>query len=488
MLEIKKGDNMLQAKNYFNQLDITSQGNSMTTVGKYDEQPVLEYAEMPRQDLPIPELLQPIAEDDDKVHYHLTAKDSQTEYFKDVISPSKGYNRHVLGPVMKLKKGQQTTITTENQLDEPLTYHWHGLMLNDDSDGGPMHVVESKEKTDVNFTVRNEAATYWYHPHTYQLSPEQVYQGLAGLIYVEDENSEKLKNNLPREHGVDDLPLIVQDRYFTGEGIVDYEAVKSEDGTRGDHLLLNGALMTKVDTNKRYIRLRILNASNRTNFKFELSDGGQFFQIATDGGFLNYPLGMMSLILGAGERAEIVLDLNEAAEESVHLLINNFKALEINIIDELEENVDFSYTLSLREELFNVIYPEEVAELPMRHIIMQGTDERVAINGRKYKLGRIDETYTKDQYYVWRVVNQKDDLENMPHPFHSHDTQFRILARNGKLPYQNEMGNKDTFIINEGEYVDVLVKFPNTGMFMYHCHNLEHQEHGMMAHFEVESD
>src|SRR5699024_8290092 len=137
-----------------------------------------------------------------------------------------------------------------------------------------------KEKADVNFTVRNEAATSRYHPHTYHLSREQVYPGLAGLIYVEDDNSEKIKNNLLHTHGVDDSPLKVQDRYFRGEGIVDYEAVKSEDGTRGDHLLLNGALMTKVDTNKRYVRLRLLNASNRTNFKFELSDGNQFFQIA----------------------------------------------------------------------------------------------------------------------------------------------------------------------------------------------------------------
>src|SRR5699024_9019119 len=149
--------------------------------------------------LPIPELLQPISEDDDKVHYHLTAKDSQTEYFKDVISPSKGFNRHVLGPVMKLKKGQQTTITTENQLDEPVTYHWHGLMLHDDADCGPMQVIKPKENTDVNNTVRNEAATYSYHPHTYQLSPEQVNQGLACLIYVEDDNSEKLTNHLPHK-------------------------------------------------------------------------------------------------------------------------------------------------------------------------------------------------------------------------------------------------------------------------------------------------
>src|SRR5690625_621396 len=158
MLEIKKGDNMLRAKNYFNQLDITSQGNSMTTVGKYDEQPVLEYAEMPRQNLPIPELLQPIAEDDDKVHYYLTAKDSQTEYFKDVISPSKGFSRHVLGPVIKLKKGQNVTMTTENQLDEPLTYHWHGLMLNAEADGGPMRVVESKEKRSEERRVGKESS------------------------------------------------------------------------------------------------------------------------------------------------------------------------------------------------------------------------------------------------------------------------------------------------------------------------------------------
>src|SRR5699024_11570604 len=97
----------------------------------------------------------------------------------------------------------------------------------------------------------------------------------VGIIYVDNGNIQKVKNKLPHEHGVDDLPLIVRDSYLTGEGIVDYEAVKSKDGTRGDHLLLNGALMTKVDTNKRYVRLRLLNASNRTNFKFELSDGGQ---------------------------------------------------------------------------------------------------------------------------------------------------------------------------------------------------------------------
>src|SRR5690625_2779787 len=165
-----------------------------------------EYEKKTRKKSPNQKLLQTIEEDEKKIKYYLTAKDRQTEYFQDVISPSKGFSRHVLGPVIKLKKGQNVTMTTENQLDEPLTYHWHGLMLNDDADGGPMQVVESKEKTDVNFTVRNEAATYWYHPHTYQLSPEQVYQGLAGLIYVEDENSEKLKNHLPHEHGVDDLP------------------------------------------------------------------------------------------------------------------------------------------------------------------------------------------------------------------------------------------------------------------------------------------
>lgn len=476
---------MLTTKNYFNQLDVTTQGNSMTTVGKYDSQPKLKYADIKRQLLPIPEILTPMTETDESVHYHLTAEEGTTEYFPGVKSPSKGYNGNLLGPIMKLRKGQETKITTENQLKDPVTYHWHGLMLPADADGGPMRVVESGDKTDVHFKVRNEAATCWYHPHTYQISPEQVYQGLAGLIYIEDENSNRLKDKLPHEHGVDDIPLIVQDRYFVGEGIVDYEAVKSDDGTRGDYLLLNGALMTKFNTNKRFLRLRILNASNRTNFKYELSDESQFFQIASDGGFLNYPLGMKSLILGAGERAEIILDLQATDGNQVYLLVNEFKALEINLADILEENSAFSYMDSLRKDLFNIIYPEEIADLPFHHVIFQGTDERVAINGRKYELGRIDATFKKDQYYVWRITNQKDDIENMPHPFHCHDTQFRILARNGKLPYQNELGYKDSFVVNEGEFVDILIHFPNTGMFMYHCHNLEHQEHGMMAHFDV---
>ena len=476
---------MLTTKNYFNHLDITTQANSRTVVSEFGSQPELKYVDMERQDLPVPEILDPIEQKKNNIHYHITAQDGTTEYFPGVKSPSKGYNGNLLGPVIRLRKEQDIRITTENKLNQPTTYHWHGLMLSDKADGGPMRVVESGEKTDIHFNVKNEASTCWFHPHTYQISPQQVYQGLAGLIYIEDENSDRLKENLPHEHGVDDIPLIVQDRYFVEDGVVDYDQVSSVDGTRGNQLLLNGALMTKFDTDKRFLRLRILNASNRTNFEFELNNQSQFFQIATDGGFLNYPLGMKSLILGVAERAEIIIDLKNIKEETLYLMVNNFKALEINKVRELRENVDFSYRISLREDLFNTIYPEEVADFPFHHIIFQGTDERVAVNGRKYKLGRVDETYQKDRYYVWRVVNQKDDIENMPHPFHAHDTQFRILARNGKLPYKNEMGFKDTFLVDKGESVDVLVKFPDTGVFMHHCHNLEHQEHGMMTHFEV---
>ncbi|SFH65350.1 multicopper oxidase family protein [Pisciglobus halotolerans] len=477
---------MLTTKNYFHQLDVTSQPNSMTQVDDFDSQPTLKSVEMERQDLPIPALLEPVSQSEEKVHYHITAQEGETEYFPGIKSPSKGYNGNVLGPVMRLRKGQEVTITTENQLEQPATYHWHGLMLPAEADGGPMRVVEPHSQTDVHFDVKNEAATCWFHPHTYLLSPEQLYQGLAGLIYIEDENSDQLKKHLPHEHGVDDIPLIVQDRYFVEDGVVDYEQVFSIDGTRGDHLLLNGALMTKFNTHKRFLRLRLLNASNRTNFKFAFNDQSQFFQIASDGGFLNYPLGMKSLILGAAERAEIVIDLKDTEEEPLYLMVNDFKALEISKTGSLEENVDFSYIYSLREDLLNTIYPEEVADLPFHHILFQGTDERVAVNGRKFQQGRADETYKKDQYYVWRIINQKDDIENMPHPFHAHDTQFRILARNGKLPYKNEMGYKDTLVVNKGEAVDILVKFPDTGLFMHHCHNLEHQEHGMMTHFEVE--
>lgn len=476
---------MLKTGNYFKQLDLTKQANAMTIVADFDSQPLLKNANQKRQTLPIPPILEPISTTEQQIHYHLIAQEGETEYFQGLRSLSKGYNGDLLGPVLRLRKGKEVRITTENQMRELTTYHWHGLIVPASADGGPTQVVAPGTQTDIHFQVKNEAATYWYHPHPYQASPRQVYEGLAGLMYVEDENSDRLREYLPHTHGVDDLPLIVQDRYFTEDGCVNYDEVASIDGTRGEYLLLNGALMTKFETDQRFLRLRILNASNRTNFKYELSDQQQFYQIASDGGFLNYPLAMTSFILGVGERAEIIIDLSESPKERVSLMINGFKALMIHKARELTENVDFSYTLSLREDLLNFIYPEEVADFPFHSIIFQGTDERVAVNGRKFKSGRIDETYQKNQYYVWRVINQKDDIENMSHPFHAHNTQFRILARDGKLPYKNEMAYKDTFIVNPGEVVDVLVKFSTTGMFMHHCHNLEHQENGMMTHFEV---
>ena len=109
----------------------------------------------------------------------------------------------------------------------------------------------------------------------------------------------------------------------------------------------------------------------------------------------------------------------------------------------------------------------------------------VSINGKKYDPDRIDTTQPLGEYQVWEIVNAKDEMENLIHPYHVHGVQFRILDRDGKIPPRNEQGWKDTVLVNPGETVHVLLKFTKPGKFMYHCHILEHEEHGMMGHVEI---
>jgi blue copper oxidase len=135
------------------------------------------------------------------------------------------------------------------------------------------------------FTVDQEASTLWFHPHPEGETASQVYRGLAGLMYIDDENSDSL--DIPKNYGVDDFPLIVQDKSFDSNNQINYEEDYYSDGTQGDNLLINGTINPYVDISKRWIRYRIVSGSNSRNFTFNLSNNDSFYQIASDGGFLN---------------------------------------------------------------------------------------------------------------------------------------------------------------------------------------------------------
>src|SRR5699024_3625665 len=175
----------------------------------------------------------------------------------------------------------------------------------DIDDGGPHNVLEAGEESNIEFEVTQEAATLWFHPHPEGKTSEQVYNGLAGLIYIKDQNSKKLE--LPSEYGENDIPLIFQDRVFDHEKQLNYKATANEDGTVGTRSLINGTLNPKFTGDNEKVRLRLLNVSNARNYTVKLNTGNAFVQVATDGGFLNEQVSMQEITLTPSERAEIVI-------------------------------------------------------------------------------------------------------------------------------------------------------------------------------------
>ena len=116
---------------------------------------------------------------------------------------------------------------------------------------------------------------------------------------------------------------------------------------------------------------------------------------------------------------------------------------------------------------------------------MSGMDDQVRLDGKLFDMQRIDRKQKIGDTVLWDVVNTNDMDGGMIHPFHMHGCQFLVLSRNGKEPYPNEHGWKDTVGVNAGETVRVAVQFTKFGVYMYHCHILEHEDTGMMAQIEA---
>jgi FtsP/CotA-like multicopper oxidase with cupredoxin domain len=344
------------------------------------------------------------------------------------------------------------------------------------------------------FTIKQNAATLWYHPHPIGKTGEQVYRGLAGLFIIDDEVSEGL--DLPRTYGVDDIPLILQDRRFAKDGSFVYVRAMPDimHGVIGNHFLVNGESQPYLSVGRNLVRFRILNGSNSSIYRIGLSDEGSFQQIASDGGFLQKSVAMAHLILAAGERAEIVVDFSRYREGDRPVLVVEelngltFQAMQFRVSG--KQRTEGGVKGPLPERLVSIDpIPEALATRTRRfEMSTMGRGGRLTINGRKMDMGRIDERVRLGATEIWEVSNRAMGMMRIPHSFHIHDVQVQILSRNGKAPPENERGWKDTFIVWPGEVVRFITTFEDyTGIYMYHCHFLEHEDDGMMGQFEVVS-
>ena len=446
------------------------------------------------QPLPIPNLLFGTGIDGKQV-YDLIMQPGSMAYVSGKQTTTWGYNGDILGPTLLMHKGDEVVINVTNQLGEPTTTHWHGIHLPAIMDGGPHQRIENGGTWQAQYTIMNEEATFWYHPQLEGKTAEHVYAGLAGLFIVKDPQSELA---LPDKYGIDDIPLIVQDKIFDADGSFNYPGTNF--GVKGDQFLVNGAVTPVFDAPAQFVRFRLLNGSNARFYNFGFSDDRQFHQIGTDGGLLERPVPLTRLRLSTGERAEILVDFSGEENSRVRLVSFSSELDNINPIwnsNALDKSTFDIMTIDVKAATANPIAALPVSLASINRLqegqaartrafkLEMGFSGPMKINGQSMDMNRIDQTVKLNDTEIWEIRNSSD----FPHPFHIHDIQFLILTRDGSPPAENEAGWKDTVLVMPHETVRIIAHFSDYAdpdkPYMFHCHVLEHEDAGMMGQFVV---
>jgi|GEM_PF-489832 len=440
--------------------------------------------------------------------YRLVVAPGEREFHPGQIARTAGINGPYLGPTLRVRRGDQVDFTVVNQLDEMTTMHWHGMHVPARMDGTPHQQIKSGESWTASFEVDQEAGTMWYHPHPHGYTGAHAYMGIAGMLWIDDDNSEKL--NLPKTYGVDDFPLVIQDREFDRDG--QFRFRRGQGPAYGGHILVNGTLDPHLEVPRGLVRFRLLNGSNARTYHLGFSDNREFHQIATDGGFLESPVPIRRVELAPGERAEVVADFGN--EETV--LLKSFP--EAGWLETAEAFFDgegnghfdlvqlrpkpITSTVSdIPAKLNTIVRLDEASAVKTRRMQLGGprrdADGRpvpggkggpgrgIPINGKLMSMHRIDERVRLGDTEIWEIVNRTGQM----HPFHVHLVQFQILDRDGRAATGTELGWKDTVRVHAGETVRIIARFDRHAdpevPYMYHCHIMEHEDLGMMGQFLV---
>lgn len=225
--------------------------------------------------LAIPPLLEPEIDERGRKVFDLRAQEGRSSFVRGTTTPTWGLNGDYLGPTLRAERGDEVVVHVANDLPEATTIHWHGMALPGAMDGGPHQPIPPGGVWEPYWEIDQPAATLWYHPHPHERTAEHVYRGLAGLFIVDDEESAALP--LPSTYGVDDIPLVVQDKSFSGNGELgrggNFGTVL---GIIGDEILVNGTHDPHVEVTDEAVRFRLLNGSNGRVYDFAFEDDRPF--------------------------------------------------------------------------------------------------------------------------------------------------------------------------------------------------------------------
>jgi FtsP/CotA-like multicopper oxidase with cupredoxin domain len=457
-----------------------------TTAGPLSTVDTLDFSNRLR----IPALAESTVEPDGVRVFNLSATEGSAEFLPGVSTRTWGYTdgrygAGYLGPTLRAARGERVRVIVENRLPESTTVHWHGMHLPARYDGGPHQPIAAGELWQPEWTIDQPAATLWYHPHPHGETESQVSKGLAGLFYLDDGTNP----DLPHRHGIDDIPIILQDRSFESRGQFSMRG-RAVTGVLGDKIFVNGTYNPHLPISTEQVRLRILNASTARIYHLAFADDREFAIIATDSGFLPSPSRMRRLLLSPAERAEIVVGLRPGERPVLRSI-----PWDLDMIAPLTDGAGGNDHLDLLQLRAGNSLAES-RRIPDRlETSAAATLDRVAahrsfqldgreINGQQMEMSRIDTVVGAGTTELWTVRN----THNQPHNFHVHGVAFQIVPPGASRP-DPQLGWKDTVLLGAGETVQLAMTFPPyqdpLTPYMYHCHLMWHEDVGMMAQFTV---
>jgi bilirubin oxidase len=439
----------------------------------------------------------------DQDTFQLVLDEGTREFYPGIVTNTYGISAPFLGPALVLHQGDTARFHVVNQLAEVSGMHWNGLDVPPEFDGSPPRMLMPGESWDVKYKVLDKAGMYTYHPHTMGTIGAQVNKGAAGLLIIQDDEEAQLP--LPRTWGVDDFPVVVQDKKFSPAGQFIFAPY-------GDSILVNGTPHPYLNCPAQVVRLRLANASTARYYAFGFQDNRSFQVIGSEGGLLSAPVEMTRLTLGSGERAELLLDLNGMEGDS--LLLMSFGS-------ELPQTVPGSNNLLWESSWLNGIdFPilrirvsaptaDPVTAVPATLVDVQPWPEASAtrtrvkeitgmgmvngmgnfkINGTTWNMDVVNDTILLGSTEIWTWMNHS----NMAHPMTMHGGSFYVLDRNGAPPPAWERGPKSVVNVDVGDTVRTIMRFASytTGDWplMYHCHNLMHIDQMMWQFIIVDPD